>query len=277
MITLRTVSKVYPNGFHALSNVDLVIPKNEFVFLIGSSGAGKSTLIKLLFREELASQGQVLINGVDVMSLKNKQVPYLRRKIGVIFQDFKLLPNMTVYENVAFAQRVIGQSPKKIKTRTLKMLDLVGLLSKRDVYPDELSGGEQQRVCVGRAMINSPDLLLADEPTGNLDLDTAWGITDLLCKLNELGTTIVMATHATHIVENLKKRVIRMEGGKIIEDSALNNVAPRSLPVLGAALRSGSLPKWGRVAPTQSSKPSPSPSSRPNLRPNPKSNLRHKP
>jgi cell division transport system ATP-binding protein len=220
VIKFNNVSKVYPNGYNALKNVNLEIPKNQFLFLMGSSGAGKSTLIKMIFREVLATQGQVMINGVDIVRLKDRQVPYLRRKMGVIFQDFKLLPKQTVYENVAFAQRVIGQPPRKIKTRTLQMLDLVGLLNKRNVYPNELSGGEQQRVCVARAMINSPDILLADEPTGNLDIDTAWGITDLLCKLNELGTTIVMATHATHIVECLKKRIVRVEGGQIVEDTS---------------------------------------------------------
>ncbi|MCL1852332.1 MAG: cell division ATP-binding protein FtsE [Peptococcaceae bacterium] len=219
MIQLRNVSKVYPNGSKALTRINLEVPKNDFVFLVGSSGAGKSTLIKLLFREELATRGKVLINGVDVVRLKNRQVPYMRRKMGVIFQDFKLLPNQTVFENVAFAQRVLGQPTKKIRTRTMQMLDLVGLASKHKAFPDELSGGEQQRVCVARAMINSPELLLADEPTGNLDVDTAWGIADLLCKFNELGTTIVMSTHAMHIVENLNKRVVRVEGGEIVEDT----------------------------------------------------------
>ena len=219
MIALNSVSKVYPNGSRALTQINLEIARQEFVFLVGSSGAGKSTLIKLLFREEMATRGKVLINGVDLGRMKNRQVPYLRRKIGVIFQDFKLLPNQTVFENVAFAQRVLGQPQKSIRKRTLQMLDLVGLLTKHKAFPDELSGGEQQRVCVARAMINSPDLLLADEPTGNLDVDTAWGITDLLCKFNELGTTAVMSTHAMHIVENLNRRTIRVEGGQIVEDT----------------------------------------------------------
>jgi len=221
MIKLRNVSKIYPNGARALTNINLTIAKEEFVFLVGSSGAGKSTLIKLLYREELATRGQVLVNNVNIVRLKNSQVPLLRRQIGVVFQDFKLLPNQTVYENVAFAQRVIGQPRKKIRMRTLQMLDLVGLAAKHNVFPNELSGGEQQRVCVARAMVNSPALLLADEPTGNLDVDTAWGIMDLLSSLNKLGTTVIMATHAMHIVDRMHKRVIRVENGQITEDSAL--------------------------------------------------------
>jgi cell division transport system ATP-binding protein len=220
MIKLRNVSKIYPNGAKALVNVNLNIEKGEFVFLVGQSGAGKSTLVKLLYREEFATRGQVIIDNINLVRLKPKDIPMLRRRIGVVFQDFKLLPNKTVFENVAFAQRVIGRPPREIRTNTMNMLELVGLSKKINVFPNELSGGEQQRVCVARAIINKPQILVADEPTGNLDQDTAWGIMDLLSYVNRLGTTIVMATHAMHIVEQMKKRVIRIEGGTVVEDIA---------------------------------------------------------
>ncbi|NLM20251.1 MAG: cell division ATP-binding protein FtsE [Peptococcaceae bacterium] len=220
MIKLKNVSKIYPNGARALMGVNLRIAKGEFVFLVGPSGAGKSTLIKLLYREEIATRGQVLINNINLVRLKNSQIPALRRNMGVIFQDFKLLPNKTVFENVAFALQVIGKNKKEIRESTLSMLDLVGLSSKVKAFPSELSGGEQQRVCVARALVNRPGLLIADEPTGNLDVDTAWGIVDLLDKINKYGTTVVMATHALQIVEQMNKRVVRVEGGRIIEDKA---------------------------------------------------------
>lgn len=220
MIKLRNVSKIYPNGAKALVNINLNIEKGEFIFLVGQSGAGKSTLVKLLYREEFATRGQVIIDNINLVRLKPKDIPMLRRRIGVVFQDFKLLPNKTVFENVAFAQRVIGKSPREIRSNTMNMLELVGLSKKANVFPNELSGGEQQRVCVARAIINKPQLLVADEPTGNLDQDTAWGIMDLLTHVNKLGTTIVMATHAMHIVEQMKKRVIRIEGGTVVDDIA---------------------------------------------------------
>lgn len=218
MIKLRNVSKIYPNGARALQNINLEIAKGEFVFLVGSSGAGKSTLIKLLYREETATRGQVLINNTNLGRINNHLIPMIRRNIGVVFQDFKLLPQKTVFENVAFALQVIGKDRKNIKENTLNMLELVGLSNKVNVFPTELSGGEQQRVCVARALVNSPSLLIADEPTGNLDVDTAWGIMNLLDKINKYGTTIVMATHALHIVEQMNRRVIRVEEGKITED-----------------------------------------------------------
>jgi len=218
MIKLRNVSKIYPNGARALQNINLEIAKGEFVFLVGSSGAGKSTLIKLLYREETATRGQVLINNTNLGRINNHLIPMIRRNIGVVFQDFKLLPKKTVFENVAFALQVIGKDRKNIKENTLNMLELVGLSNKVNVFPTELSGGEQQRVCVARALVNSPSLLIADEPTGNLDVDTAWGIMNLLDKINKYGTTIVMATHALHIVEQMNRRVIRVEEGKITED-----------------------------------------------------------
>lgn len=224
MIKLKNVSKIYPNGARALSNINLDINKGEFVFLVGQSGAGKSTLIKLLYREELATRGQVLIDNVNLVRLKPRQVPMIRRNIGVIFQDFKLLPTKTVYENIAFAQHVLGKSKQDIKERTTEILALVGLPKKKDAFPSELSGGEQQRVCVARALVNKPNLLIADEPTGNLDMETAWDIMDLLDQINRAGTTVVMATHAMQIVQKMGKRVVRVEEGRIAEDTAAGEV-----------------------------------------------------
>lgn len=218
MIQLTNVSKIYPNGARALVDVNLKIGKGDFVFLVGPSGAGKSTLIKLLYREEIPTRGQVNINSKNLVRMKEREVPYLRRNIGVIFQDFKLMPNKTVYENVAFALEVIGAARKEIQIRTRATLELVGLASKVKAYPHELSGGEQQRVCVARAIINNPALLVADEPTGNLDPETAWGIMDLLYNINKRGTTIVMATHAKAIVNKMQKRVIAIENGRVARD-----------------------------------------------------------
>ncbi|KUO62002.1 MAG: cell division ATP-binding protein FtsE [Gracilibacter sp. BRH_c7a] len=217
MISIKNVSKIYSNGARALSNINLEISKSEFVFLVGPSGAGKSTLIKLMYREEEATRGQVFIDTINLSRLNPKQVPLLRRRTGVIFQDFKLLPTKTVFENVAFAQQVIGKSKQEIKVNTLNILELVGLSRKKDSFPSELSGGEQQRVCVARALVNKPQILLADEPTGNLDIDNAWGIMELLDKINREGTTVVMATHAMHIVEKMAKRVVKVEEGRITD------------------------------------------------------------
>jgi len=218
MIQLTNVSKIYPNGAKALLDVSLRIRKGEFVFLVGPSGAGKSTLIRLLYREEIPTRGQVILNGKNLVRLKEREVPYVRRNIGVIFQDFKLLPNRTVFENVAFALHVTGAPKREIAGRVRQVLDLVGLSSKEKVLTTELSGGEQQRVCVARSIINNPALLVADEPTGNLDPDTAWGIMDLLYHINKRGTTIVMATHARDIVNQMQKRVIAIEAGQIARD-----------------------------------------------------------
>jgi len=220
MIKLNNVSKIYPNGARALSNINLEISKGEFVFLVGQSGAGKSTLIKLLYREEIATRGQVFIDNTNLVRLKPHEVPKVRRNIGVIFQDFKLLPTKTVYENVAFAQYVLGKTKKEIRDNTTTILELVGLGRKKDSFPSELSGGEQQRVCIARALVNKPNLLVADEPTGNLDMETAWGIMELLNQINKYGTTVVMATHAMQIVQQMNKRVVRVEEGRITEDSA---------------------------------------------------------
>ncbi|KGP77091.1 ABC transporter [Desulfosporosinus sp. Tol-M] len=218
MIQLTNVSKIYPNGARALIDVNLRIGKGEFVFLVGPSGAGKSTLIKLFFRDETPTRGQVMINSKNLVRMKGRDVPYLRRNIGVIFQDFKLMTNKTVRENVAFALEVIGVSRKEIQIRTRTTLELVGLARKENVYPHELSGGEQQRVCVARAIINNPALLMADEPTGNLDPETAWEIMELLYNINKRGTTIVMATHAKAIVNKMQKRVITIENGRVARD-----------------------------------------------------------
>jgi len=219
MITLKNVSKIYPNGARALSSINLRIKKAEFVFLVGPSGAGKSTLIKLIYREEIPTRGQVIIDNTNLVRLNSRQVPQLRRKIGVIFQDFKLLPKKTVFENIAFAQQVIGKTKKDIQDNTQNILQLVGLARKRDSFPHELSGGEQQRVCVARALVNRPQILIADEPTGNLDIENAWGIMELLNIINKRGTTVVMATHALHIIEKMDKRIIRVEEGKIVDDN----------------------------------------------------------
>lgn len=218
MIQFTNVSKIYSNGARALVDINLKIESGEFVFLVGPSGAGKSTLIRLLYREETPTRGQVVINGKNLLRMKDHEVPRLRRNIGVIFQDFRLLPSKTVFENVAFALEVIGVSKNEVRNRTREALDLVGLASKEKVFPNELSGGEQQRVSVARAIVNNPALLVADEPTGNLDPDTAWGIMDLLYNINKRGTTVVMATHARDIVDQMQKRVIAIENGKVARD-----------------------------------------------------------
>lgn len=218
MIQFYNVSKIYPNGANALVDVSVRIGKGEFVFLVGPSGAGKSTFTKLIIREEVPTKGQLMFNGRSIIRMKSSEIPYLRRSIGVIFQDFKLLPNKTVYENVAFAMQVIEATGKEIKKQVPVVLDLVGLSHKQDVLPTELSGGEQQRVSIARAIVNNPNLIIADEPTGNLDPDTAWEIMNLLDEINKRGTTILMATHAKDIVDSMRKRVIAIEEGKIVRD-----------------------------------------------------------
>lgn len=218
MIQLYNIAKIYSNGVKALNDITLHIKKGEFVFLVGPSGAGKSSLIKIIFREEIATRGQILFNGKSIARLKPREVPYLRRRIGMVFQDFRLLPQKTVFENVAFAMEVTGAARSAIKTRVPEVLAQVGLEHKEAMLPGELSGGEQQRVCIARAIINRPLVIIADEPTGNLDPDTSWGLMELFKKINEDGTTIVMATHAWDIVDNMKLRVIALEGGKVIRD-----------------------------------------------------------
>ncbi|TEB17694.1 Cell division ATP-binding protein FtsE [Pelotomaculum sp. FP] len=218
MIQLYNVTKTYDNGVKALSDVTLRIHKGEFVFLVGPSGAGKSTLTKLLYREVLPSRGQIILDGKSLVRMRPGEVPYLRRKIGMIFQDFRLLPQKTVFENVAFALEVIGAARRDIKRSVPTVLSMVGLDAKADVFPQHLSGGEQQRVSIARAIVNNPFLIIADEPTGNLDPETSWELMNLLLDINLRGTTIIMATHAWDIVDSLKKRVIELAGGKLVRD-----------------------------------------------------------
>lgn len=218
MIEFKNVTKIYDNNIFALSNVNVSIDRGEFVFLVGPSGAGKSTFIKMILKEVDPTSGSILINDVDITKLKNKEIPYHRRKIGVVFQDFRLIPSLNVYENVAFAMRVVEASGREIRKKVPMMLSLVGLSSKYKAFPNELSGGEQQRVALARAIVNNPTVLIADEPTGNLDPDNSMGIMDILVDINHAGTTILMATHAKDIVDSMKKRVIAIEKGIVIRD-----------------------------------------------------------
>ena len=218
MISMRGVSKSYVSDKPALGDVNVEIGSGEFVFIVGHSGSGKSTFIRLLLRELLPSTGQIIVAGQDLSKMKNWKVPYLRRNIGCVFQDFKLLPNKTSFENVAFALEVIGKSKHVIRTQVPEVLRLVGLEDKVDSYPDELSGGEQQRVSIARAFVNRPPLLLCDEPTGNLDPQTSLGIMKLLERINNTGTTVLVATHDREMVDNMRRRVIALEGGRIIRD-----------------------------------------------------------
>ena len=218
MIEFRNVSKTYDTGTEAVHNANFVIDKGEFAFLVGSSGSGKSTLIKLILKEEEPTKGKIIINGRDTTFLKPSRVPYLRRSMGVVFQDFRLLPDKTVYDNVAYAMYIVRATPKHIRRQVPMVLSLVGLSHKAKVYPNELSGGEQQRVALARALVNNPSMLIADEPTGNLDPETAWDIMTLLNDINARGTTVVVATHAKDIVDRMKKRVIQIEEGNIIRD-----------------------------------------------------------
>lgn len=218
MIQFENVTKVYDNGFHALNDISFTIEKGEFVFLVGSSAAGKSTIIKLIMKEEDATSGNILINGIDVCDLKRREVPYFRRTIGVVFQDFRLLPHKTVQENVAYAMEIIGAPNREIRKNVPAVLSMVGLSHKAKMYPNQLSGGEQQRVAIARAIVNNPVVLIADEPTGNLDPDTAMEIMNILEDINRRGTTVVMATHAENIVNKLQKRVIVVEKGSIARD-----------------------------------------------------------
>ncbi len=221
MISLSHVSKLFPKGVHALNLVDLNIDDGEFVYVIGATGSGKSTLVRILNAEEVPDTGTVLVNGIDVGKLKHRKIPKYRRQIGCIFQDYRLLPSLTVYENIAFAMEVVGASRKEIKQRVAEVLDLVDLKEKARSYPDELSGGQQQRVTIGRAIANHPSVLIADEPTGNLDPEKSREIMDLLEKINQTyGTTIIMVTHDSTIVDEYKKRTIMLEGGFVVHDFA---------------------------------------------------------
>ncbi|MFC0525435.1 cell division ATP-binding protein FtsE [Pontibacillus salicampi] len=220
MIEMKDVHKTYPNGVTALQGVNLSIDPGEFVYIVGPSGAGKSTLVGLMYREEKHTSGSIVINETDLNSLKERKVPYLRRNVGVVYQDFKLLPRLTVYENIAFALEVIEESPKNIRKRVMEVLDLVKLKNKARHIPDELSGGEQQRVSIARAIVNHPTVMIADEPTGNLDPDTSWDIMSIFEEINARGTTVIMATHSKEIVNTIKKRVIAVENGRIVRDES---------------------------------------------------------
>ena len=218
LIRIRNVRKTYKTGTTAIYNLDLDIKKGEFVFIIGSTGCGKSSLIKMLYREEKPTEGKILVGGLDVGKIKNRKVYKLRRKIGVVFQDYHLLPNATAYENVAFALEVLGLPKDEIHAKVLKVLDLVGLKNKAKQYPTHLSGGEQQRVAIARAIVNGPKILICDEPTGNLDPKTSMEVMEVLKAINELGTTIIMVTHDISIVNRLKKRTILLDSGRIVKD-----------------------------------------------------------
>ena len=217
-IKFRNVEKTYKNGINAVYDMNLDIKKGEFVFVIGASGSGKSTLIKMLYREERPTNGEIYVGGINVAKVKNNKVYKLRRKIGIVFQDYKLLPKLTVYENVAFALEIYGLPTNEVKRKVLKALDLVGLKSKTKSYPNQLSGGEQQRVAIARAIVNSPKLLICDEPTGNLDPDTSLEVMKVIEKINDLGTTVVMATHDREMVNKMKKRVVLLDNGKLVKD-----------------------------------------------------------
>ena len=223
LIDIKECSKVYKNGVTGLANLDLEIDKGEFVFIIGQTASGKSTLIKLLYREEKPTKGKVIVGGIDVAKLRNSKIYKLRRKLGVVFQDFKLLPKLTVYENVAFGLETLGLKSNDIRPKVMKALEHVGLKDKVRSFPDQLSGGEQQRVCIARAIVNNPKLLICDEPTGNLDPDTSKEIMDVIDNINkELGTTVVMATHDKDIVNRMKKRVVTIENGIKVSDKMKN-------------------------------------------------------
>ena len=218
MIKMEKVTTIYENGAVGLRDVSLEINKGEFVFVVGSSGSGKSTFMRLLLKEIEPTSGDIIVNNTDITKLKRRQIPYYRRKVGVVFQDFRLLPSKTVYENVAFAMQVVETNPKYIRRNVPQILSMVGLGKKAKAYPNQLSGGEQQRVALARAIINRPPILLADEPTGNLDPDTAWDIMELIQEINRNGTTVVISTHAKEIVDKMQKRVIKINKGVVLND-----------------------------------------------------------
>ena len=218
MIEFKNVVKKYDNNITATNNISVKIKPGEFVYVVGPSGAGKSTFIKMRYREEAPTSGSIIVNEYALESIKSREIPFLRRELGIVFQDFKLLPRLTVFENIAYALQVIEKTPEEVEQRVSRVLDLVGLSAKRDNFPAELSGGEQQRVAIARAIANEPSILIADEPTGNLDPETAEGIMEILERVNKQGTTVVMATHNSFIVNEYKHRVLEINGGKIIRD-----------------------------------------------------------
>ncbi|EAC3793701.1 cell division ATP-binding protein FtsE [Listeria monocytogenes] len=218
MILMEDVYKKYPNGITAANGLNINIGEGEFVYVVGPSGAGKSTFIKMIYIEERATKGKIIVDKFDLINMKNREIPYLRRNVGVVFQDYKLLQSKTVYENIAYAMEVVETEPSVIKERVMEVLDLVNLKHKVRMLPDELSGGEQQRISIARSIANMPKVLIADEPTGNLDPDTSWEIMNILEEISNRGTTIVMATHNKEIVNTLKHRVIAIENGRIVRD-----------------------------------------------------------
>ncbi len=219
MIEFRNVSKVYATGTHALNKASLTIDKGEFVFIVGSSGAGKSTFLKLIMREEVPTTGSIIVNGMQLDKMRRRQVPKLRRTMGIVFQDFRLIDKMTVYDNVAFAMRAVGAKNRAIKKRVPYILELVGLEGKADRYPSELSGGEQQRVGLARALVNNPQMIIADEPTGNIDPEMSYEILELLSEINKRGTTILIVTHELDLVQSFKRRVITIDKGVVVSDT----------------------------------------------------------
>lgn len=218
IIEMQNVSKRYSNGTTALLDISVSVEPGEFVYIVGPSGAGKSTFIKLLYCQEQIDKGRLIVGDIDLKKIRKKDIPLLRRSVGVVFQDYKLLPRKNVYENIAYAMEVIGEPKRNIKKRVVEVLDLVGLKHKLRSFPDELSGGEQQRVAIARAIVNTPKLLIADEPTGNLDPDNSWEIMNLLERINLQGTTVLMATHNREIVDTLRHRVIAIEHGNVVRD-----------------------------------------------------------
>ena len=220
IIEFRGVSKTYPSGTHALEDVNIKINNGEFVFVVGSSGAGKSTFMKLIMREEKANTGKIIVNGFELTSMKRRDVPMLRRTMGIVFQDFRLIPTMNVFDNVAFAMYVVGASGRNVRREVSRALSKVGLGNKARSMPAQLSGGEQQRVGLARALVNSPDLIIADEPTGNVDPNMSYEIVSMLTEINKLGTTVLMVTHDHNLVRDFQHRVIMLDGGKIVADNA---------------------------------------------------------
>ena len=220
IIEFRGVSKTYPSGTHALEDVNIKINNGEFVFVVGSSGAGKSTFMKLIMREEKANTGKIIVNGFELTSMKRRDVPMLRRTMGIVFQDFRLIPTMNVFDNVAFAMHVVGASGRNVRREVSRALSKVGLGNKARSMPAQLSGGEQQRVGLARALVNSPDLIIADEPTGNVDPNMSYEIVSMLPEINKLGTTVLMVTHDHNLVRDFQHRVIMLDGGKIVADNA---------------------------------------------------------
>lgn len=219
MIEFKNVSKVYNNGTEALRNLSLSIAKGEFVFIVGSSGAGKSTFLKLIMREEVPNSGEIVVNGRKLSTVRKRDVPYLRRTMGIVFQDFRLIDKMTVYDNVAFAMHIVGASDRELRKRVPYVLGLVGLEKKMDNHPAELSGGEQQRVGLARALVNNPSMIIADEPTGNVDPAMSYEIVELLTEINRRGTTVLMVTHEHDLVKRFPRRVIEIQGGTVVGDT----------------------------------------------------------